>query len=68
MPPAKRNEAKRMVTLIDTLYEAKINVVVSAAAEPDALCTEGDTASAFERTASRLMEMQSDDYIRARPI
>ena len=68
LPPAKRNEAKRMVTLIDALYESKINVVVSAAAEPDALCTEGDTASAFERTASRLMEMQSDDYIRARPI
>ena len=68
LPPAKRNEAKRMVTLIDALYEFKINVVVSAAVEPDALCTEGDTASAFERTASRLMEMQSDDYIRARPI
>lgn len=68
LPPAKRNEAKRMVTLIDALYESKVNVVVSAAAEPDALCKEGDTASAFERTASRLMEMQSDIYIRARPL
>jgi len=38
--------------------------VVSAAAEPDALYPEGDTAFAFERTASRLIEMQSDDYIR----
>ena len=65
LPPAKRNEAKRMVTLIDALYEAKVNIVVSAAAEPDELCTEGDTATAFERTASRLIEMQSEDYIRA---
>ena len=66
LPPAKRNEAKRMVTLIDALYEAKVNMVVSAAADPDALCTEGDTAAAFERTASRLIEMQSEKYIRAR--
>ena len=64
LPPAKRNEAKRMVTLIDALYEAKVNIVVSAAAEPDGLCTEGDTAAAFDRTASRLIEMQSEKYIR----
>ena len=64
LPPAKRNEARRMVTLVDALYEHKVNVVVSAAAEPDALYPEGDTAFAFERTASRLIEMQSDDYIR----
>lgn len=68
LPPAKRNEAKRMVTLIDALYEAKVNMVVSAAAEPDALCTEGDTAAAFERTASRLIEMQSEEYIQAAQI
>ena len=64
LPPAKRNEAKRMVTLIDALYEHRVNMVVSAEAEPDMLCTEGDTAAAFERTASRLIEMQSEDYIR----
>ena len=63
LPSAKRNEAKRMVTLIDALYEEKVNTIVSAAAEPDALCTEGDTAAAFERTASRLIEMQSAEYI-----
>tara|TARA_Y100001968_G_scaffold239161_1_gene222585 strand:- start:15 stop:896 length:882 start_codon:yes stop_codon:yes gene_type:complete len=63
LPPAKRNEAKRMVTLIDALYEARVNMVVSAAVEPDELCTEGDTAVAFERTASRLIEMQSEEYI-----
>ena len=57
-----------MVTLIDALYEAKVNMVVSAEAEPDALCTEGDTAAAFERTASRLIEMQSTEYIQSRSI
>jgi len=65
---AKRNEAKRMVTLIDALYEAKVNMVVSAEAEPDMLCTEGDTSAAFERTASRLIEMQSEEYIQSRSI
>ena len=68
LPQAKRNEAKRMVTLIDALYEAKVNMVVSASAKPDALCTEGDTAGAFERTASRLIEMQSEEYIQAAQI
>ena len=53
-----------MVTLIDALDERRVNRVVSAAAEPDALCPEGDSAAAFERTASRLIEKQSVDYIR----
>jgi cell division protein ZapE len=65
LPPAKRNEAKRLVTLIDALYEHKVNVVASAAAQPDELSPEGDTAFAFERTASRLIEMQSEEYIQA---
>ena len=65
LPPAKRNEAKRLVTLIDALYEHKVSMVVSAAAHPDKLSPEGDTAFAFERTASRLIEMQSEEYIQA---
>lgn len=65
MPQRMRNEGKRMVTLIDALYEAHVNVVVSAEADPDELCPDGDTAFFFERTASRLLEMQSEDYIRA---
>lgn len=52
------NEAKRFVTLIDALYEAKVRVVASAAAEPEQLYIEGEGSFEFERTASRLREMQ----------
>tara|TARA_R110002096_G_scaffold195101_2_gene377670 strand:- start:906 stop:2006 length:1101 start_codon:yes stop_codon:yes gene_type:complete len=65
LPPAKRNESKRFVTLIDALYEAKVNLICSAAALPADLSPQGDTAFAFQRTVSRLMEMQADDYIAA---
>lgn len=65
LPPEKRNESKRFVTLIDALYEAKTKFVCSAEALPLALSPEGDTAFAFQRTVSRLMEMQADDYIAA---
>ena len=66
LPPSKRNESKRFVTLIDALYEARVNLICSAAALPQDLSPEGDTAFAFQRTVSRLMEMQADDYIAAK--
>lgn len=66
MTPERRNEAKRFVTLVDALYEAKTKLVLSAAVEPDALYPKGDGAFAFERTVSRLMEMQSADYLSLR--
>lgn len=53
------NEAKRFVTLIDTLYEAKTQLVCSAQASPEMLYMEGEGTFEFERTASRLREMQS---------
>ena len=60
-----RNEAHRFMTLIDALYEHHVNLVLSAAAEPRGL-HRGDThAFEFQRTVSRLMEMQSLDYIEA---
>ena len=63
MGPENRNEAARFVTLIDALYEYKVKLLASAAAEPDDLYVAGDGAFEFERTASRLSEMQSDDYL-----
>lgn len=63
--PAQRNEARRFVLLIDTLYDQKVKLVVSADAEPDALYARGDSAAEFRRTASRLHEMRSEDYLTA---
>ena len=56
------NEAKRFVTLIDTLYEGKIRLICSAAASPEMLYLEGEGTFEFERTASRLREMQAADW------
>lgn len=56
------NEAKRFVTLIDALYEARVRLICSAADEPERLYTEGTGSFEFERTASRLREMQSVDW------
>lgn len=65
MGPQNRNEAKRFVTLIDALYESSVNLVCSAAAAPSQLYMQGDGSFEFERTASRLMEMQSEQYLGA---
>lgn len=59
----KRNEAKRFVTFIDALYEHGVKFLCSAEVEPEDLYPSGDGAFEFERTVSRLMEMQSEDYI-----
>lgn len=58
----KRNEAKRFVILIDTLYEHKVQLICTAEVPIQALYTEGDGAFEFKRTVSRLMEMQSANY------
>lgn len=62
--PEQRNEAIRFVTLIDSLYEAKVKLALAAQVAPEALYpAAGAHAAMFQRTASRLHEMQSAAYI-----
>lgn len=61
--PHNRNEAARFVTLIDALYEQKVKLIATADARPAELYEEGDGRFEFERTESRLIEMQSHDYL-----
>ena len=62
----RREEARRVVILVDALYEAKTRLVVLAQAEPAQLYPAGDGAFEFERTASRLQEMRSADWLAER--
>ncbi|WP_119679253.1 cell division protein ZapE [Indioceanicola profundi] len=59
----QRNEAKRFMTLIDALYEHKVKLIAAADAAPEHLHSEGQHAFEFQRTVSRLMEMQAEDYL-----
>ena len=66
LAPARRDVARRFVNLIDTLYDSRVGLIVSAAAEPHAIYPAGDVHFLFERTASRLIEMRSESYLAAR--
>ncbi len=61
--PEKRNEARRLISLIDVLYDNRVNLVCSAETAPEQIYPDGDGNIAFHRTSSRLQEMQSRDYI-----
>jgi len=62
----KRNEAKRFMILIDALYEHKVKLICTAEVPAQELYTEGDGAFEFRRTVSRLIEMQSENYLQSK--
>jgi cell division protein ZapE len=65
LTPDRRNEARRFMTLIDALYESRVMLFLAAAAPATELYPQGDGAFEFQRTVSRLMEMQSKDWLQA---
>ena len=67
LAPQQRSEARRFTILIDSLYEARTLLIASAAAPPGEIYVAGDGSLDFRRTVSRLVEMQSEDYIANRP-
>jgi cell division protein ZapE len=67
LPATRRNEAARFHILVDTLYEAHTLLVASAEVPPQEIYVKGDGSFEFQRTVSRLMEMQSEDYVAHRP-
>ncbi|MFO1068740.1 MAG: cell division protein ZapE [Geminicoccaceae bacterium] len=63
LTPDRRNEARRFMTLVDALYERRMVLVLSAEAPAETLYAEGDGAFEFQRTVSRLLEMQGHDWL-----
>jgi cell division protein ZapE len=66
LEPRRRDVTRRFVNLIDTLYDNRVCLLASAAAEPHALYPGGDMQALFDRTASRLVEMRSAEYLEGR--
>lgn len=62
LPPSRRNEARRFITLIDALYEKRTKLIASAEGAPHSLYPAGEGSFEFQRTISRLVEMQTEKY------
>jgi cell division protein ZapE len=67
LSPENYDQARRFIVLVDTLYDQHVKLIASADAAPDQLYQRGENAKMFERTASRLDEMQSEDWLGLTP-
>jgi cell division protein ZapE len=65
MPPKMSSEARRFTWLIDVFYDHKVKLIISAEVAAELLYTEGQMAGEFHRTVSRIVEMQSKEYLEA---
>ncbi|HEV8109125.1 MAG TPA: cell division protein ZapE [Burkholderiales bacterium] len=65
MSPKNADAARRFTWLVDVLYDDRVNLIVSAEADPDQLFTAGENSAEFQRSVSRLYEMQSVQYLQA---
>jgi cell division protein ZapE len=63
LSPDNYDQARRFIVLVDALYDQRVKLIASADAAPDQLYQRGENAAMFERTASRLDEMQSEDWL-----
>ena len=63
MGAAIEDQARRFINLVDEFYDRAVKLVMSAEAEPESLYSGGELAFEFERTVSRLQEMQSSEYL-----
>jgi cell division protein ZapE len=63
MGPRQASEARRFTWLVDVFYDHRVKLIMSAQCQPEELYTEGALANEFQRTVSRILEMQSKEYL-----